>query len=134
MVIMTGSLHSYLKKCLPNTHISAITGGISIVLSKKPNGITWKKWLLQSATWACAQVFLLRQAEYFVWSRSALWIFTISSHKIFKYQKFQRLKFPEINIANYCFHIHKWNWLFIFKQWKYGMKNVKLWCPCLHLC
>ena len=54
--------------------------------------------------------------------------------KYLNIKKSQRLKFTKINIANYCFHIPKWNWLFIFKHWKYGMKNVKIWCPCLHLC
>lgn len=43
VVIMTGSFHSFLKKYLPNTHISVITGGISIVLSKKPQWYRMKK-------------------------------------------------------------------------------------------
>lgn len=56
---VTGLLHYFSRKCLPNTQVWIAIICLSIVLSNK-NGVSWKKWPIQLTIQTCIQMLLLR--------------------------------------------------------------------------
>ena len=94
----------------------------------------WKKWLLQFATWASAQVFLLETTKSILFEAEVLCEYLPFHHT--KYLNIKTLKgwnlIRLITFTTSTF-LTETGSLFLNSE-NVVMKNMKIWYPCLHLC